>query len=94
MKSKEKIELSAGADLFNFLHDLLNKRQDLLSQAKEFDDIDNTLKEYFTGVPKFAIGKYSVEGNWAEEDIFDVPQEVKKKYQKKIKRWVVDIKEI
>ncbi|MGB2579034.1 hypothetical protein AAIR98_000953 [Elusimicrobium simillimum] len=60
-----KTKAGNGADLYFFIHELLKRREALLPKVKEFQDIDSALKEYFTGVPSFVIGNYSIKGGWA-----------------------------
>lgn len=78
---------SAGAELYGFLHGLLRRREELSAAAREFGEIDNTLKIYFEGVPAFAIGPYTVSGAWKEERVCVPPPEVARKYFKKEKVW-------
>lgn len=90
----KKPVLSSGntwAELYNILYDLLERRQYLLPYAKEFTLIDDTLKSYFSGVPSCSIGEYKVYGHCKEVETCSLPANLKNKYAKKDKRWVVEI---
>lgn len=100
MKSKrvkkvtDGVKVSAGAELYSFLYKLLERRDLLARAAKEFSDIDFTLKTYFEGVPDFVIGPYRVQGQWHTKTVFDVPQNVEKKYTRTQRFWRTSIQKL
>ncbi|MCL2888078.1 MAG: hypothetical protein FWF35_02035 [Elusimicrobia bacterium] len=88
---KDNKKISSGADLYFFIHDMLEKREDLMPLVREFEEIDATIKKYFTGAPNFIIGRYSVCGKWVERDVVKVPPKELKKYTKKERVWQIEI---
>ena len=94
LNGSKKQALSSGAtwaELYNILYELLERRQHLLPYAKEFNLIDGTLKDYFSGVPSCSIGEYKVRGRYAEQAPALQNGGLKNKYAKKDKQWVVEI---
>ncbi|WP_428897798.1 hypothetical protein Dip518_001591 [Parelusimicrobium proximum] len=63
-KKDARPSTTSGAELYNLIHEMLDRRDSLLPLAKEFSEIDHTLKTYFRGVPAFTIGRYSITGAW------------------------------
>jgi hypothetical protein len=84
-------KISSGADLYFFIHDMLEKREDLLPLAREFEEIDLTLKKYFAGAPDFILGRYSICGHWVEKSVLKMPPKELKKYTKKERVWQIEI---
>lgn len=97
MKSVEQYQdaVSTGAanwaQLYKILYDLLERRQYLIPFAREYNLIDDTLKQYFSGVPNFSIGEYKVHGFYQETESFRIPDNLKAKYARKDKKWTVEI---
>ncbi|MBT3393176.1 MAG: hypothetical protein HOF38_05215 [Elusimicrobiaceae bacterium] len=95
---KNKISLNetlgSGAELYEMVHQLLERREKLNSYVEEFNVINNALKQYFKGVPNFSIGNFIVKGNWKEVVNFYVPENIKKRYKKIDKDWDIEIKNI
>mgnify|MGYP003617653214 CR=1 FL=1 len=99
MKSKDlngskKQVLSSGAtwaELYNILYELLERRQHLLPYAREFNLIDGTLKDYFSGVPSCSIGEYKVSGRRLQSAADITGGAAKMKDTKREKQWVVEI---
>jgi len=94
VNSNKKMALNSGntwAELYNILYDLLERRQHLLPYAREFNLIDDTLKNYFSGVPSCSIGEYKVYGRYKEVETCRLPVNLKAKYAKKDRHWIVEI---
>lgn len=90
-------KLPAGgswAELYAILSDLLKRRNELLPLVKEFNLIDKALKQYFVGVKECSIGDFKIIGKCEEEQSFNLPSALKRKYIKKTKKWVVNIEKI
>ena len=91
LKSSKKQVLNSGAtwaELYNILYELLERRQSLLPYAREFNLIDGTLKDYFSGVPSCSIGEYKVSGHCLRQDAALSNGAAKVKDAKK---WIVEI---
>ncbi|MDR0952852.1 MAG: hypothetical protein LBM71_01495 [Elusimicrobiota bacterium] len=88
------ISKDAWQELYQILHTLLERRCYLQPFVKEFDYIDKTLNQYFNGVPFVRIGDYEVKSFCCEASLLELPQNIKAKYLKKEKRWVVEIKKL
>jgi len=86
--------LGSGAELYKMIHELLERREQLLSSVKEYNLIDDALKKYFQGVPNFSIGKFFIKGIWKEKKIYEIPEQIKKKYLKTNRSWDIEIKTI
>lgn len=82
------------ADLYNILYELLERREYLQPLAREFEQIDKALKDYFVGTPTCAIGGYQVSGDLVEEENFCIPEHLKNKYLRRDKKWHVEIRKI
>ena len=82
------------AELYKTLKELLDRRQALLEQVKEFEQIDNALKDYFSGVTICNIGPYKVSGYEVEEESFTLPIHLKNKYLHRDKKWRIEISKI
>ena len=82
------------AELYGTLQDLLDRRQALLLQVEEFNQLDNALKNYFSGVTLCHIGAYKVSGHEVEEETFHLPNRLKNKYLHRNKKWEVEISKI
>ncbi len=99
MKSKDlnvskKQVLNSGAtwaELYNILYELLERRQYLLPYAREFNLIDGTLKDYFSGVPSCSIGEYKVRGRCLPPALGAANGGPKVKDGRQDKQWVVEI---
>jgi hypothetical protein len=55
------------AELYKILYQLLERRRHLMPYAREFKLIDDTLKDYFSGVPGCSIGEYKISGRPAKK---------------------------
>ena len=82
------------AELYKTLQELLDKRQELLAQVQEFKQLDDALKNYFSGVNICHIGSYKVSGHEVEEETFHLPARLKNKYLHRNKKWEVEISKI
>ena len=82
------------AELYKTLQELLDRRQALLEQVEEFQQIDETLKNYFSGVTLCEIGPYKVCGHEIEKESFILPLHLKNKYLHRDKKWEVEISRI
>ncbi len=82
------------AELYKTLKELLDRRQVLLEQVQEFKQIDEALKNYFSGVTICHIGPYKVCGHEVEEERFTLPLHLKNKYLHRDKKWKVEISRI
>ena len=82
------------AELYKTLQELLDRRQALLEQVQEFQQIDEVLKNYFSGVSICHIGPYKVRGHEVEEESFNLPIRLKNKYLHRDKKWKVEISKI
>ena len=82
------------AELYKTLQELLDRRQALLEHVKEFQQIDEALKNYFSGVTICHIGPYKVHGHEVEEETFTLPNRIKNKYSHRDKKWKVEISKI
>lgn len=82
------------AELYNTLEELLDRRNALLTQVQEFNQIDLALKNYFSGINKCNIGTYKVSGREVEEETLYIPARIKNKYLRKNKKWEVEISKI
>ena len=82
------------AELYKTLQELLDRRQALLEQVQEFKQIDEALKDYFSGVTICHIGPYKVSGCEVEEEILTLPLHLKNKYLHRNKKWKVEISKI
>ena len=82
------------AELYGTLQELLDRRQALLLQVEEFRQLDNALKNYFSGVALCHIGAYKVKGYEVEEETLHIPNRLKNKYLRRNKKWEVEISKI
>jgi len=82
------------AELYGTLQDLLDRRQALLLQVEEFRQLDDALKNYFSGVALCHIGAYKVSGHEVEEETLHLPSHLKNKYLRRNKKWEVEISKI
>ncbi len=82
------------AELYTTLQELLDRRQALIPQVQEFNQLDNALKNYFSGVALCHIGSYKVSGREIEEESFHLPNRLKNKYLRRNKKWEVEISKI
>ncbi len=82
------------AELYKTLQELLDRRQALLEQVQEFKQIDDALKNYFSGVSICHIGPYKVRGHEVEEESFNLPLRIKNKYLHRNKKWEVEISKV
>ena len=82
------------AELYKTLQELLDRRQTLLEQVQEFQQIDEALKNYFSGVTSCHIGPYKIRGHEVEEENFILPLHLKNKYLHRDKKWKVEISKI
>lgn len=82
------------AELYKTLKELLDRRQALLEPVREFQQIDDALKNYFSGVSICHIGPYKVRGHEVEEESFNLPIRLKSKYLHRNKKWEVEISKI
>jgi len=82
------------AELSKTLQELLDRRQALLEKVQEFQQIDEALKNYFSGVTICNIGPYKVQGHEVEEETFTLPNRIKNKYLHRNKKWKVEISKI
>ncbi len=92
LNGSKKQTLNSGAtwaELYNILYELLERRQYLLPYAREFNLIDGTLKDYFSGVPSCSIGEYKVRGSYVRTAFPNGG--AKAKDAKKDKQWTVEI---
>lgn len=94
VKKTEDKKISAGAELYSFLHALLERRATLASAAKEFSEIDTALKTYFKGSPALVIGEYKVLGEWKARTVCALPPSLAKKYARTERVWQTSIKKI
>lgn len=91
---KNKTQQQTWAELYTTLQELLDRRQELLLQVQEFNQLDNALKNYFFGIPLCHIGSYQVSGHEVEEESFHLPNHLKNKYLRRNKKWEVEISKI
>lgn len=82
------------AELYKTLQELLDRRQALLEPVREFQQIDEALKNYFSGVSICHIGPYKVRGHEVEEESFNLPIRLRSKYLHRDKKWEVEISKI
>ena len=82
------------AELYKTLKELLDRRQALLEPVQEFNQIDDALKNYFSGVRVCHIGPYKVNGHEVEEENIILPLHLKSKYLHRDKKWKVEISKI
>lgn len=100
MEHEEKNQISlnetlgSGAELYQMVHQLLERREKLTGYVAEYNTIDNALKQYFKGVPSFSIGNFVVKGNWKKVINFCLPEKIKERYMKIDKDWDIEIKNI
>ena len=95
LNKKSKLPVGGSwAELYGILSDLLKRRSYLLPLAKEFNLIDNALKQYFTGVKECSIEGFKIKGKCEEGKTYNLPYKIKQKYATKTKKWVVNIEEM
>ena len=82
------------AELYKTLRELLDRRQALLEPVREFQEIDDALKDYFSGVTICNIGPYKVCGHEVVEESLNLPLRLKNKYLHRNKKWKVEISKI
>ena len=92
--SNNKQYKQTWAELYTTLQELLDRRQALLQQVEEFKQLDNALKNYFSGVSVCHIGPYKVKGREVEEENCCLPTRLKNKYTYRNKKWEVEISKI
>lgn len=73
------------------LEQSLNRRAELEPAKKEFEKLDEEIKESFREVELAVVGTWIVSGKWQDRKSYAVPEDVKKPYQKTTKAWVVKI---
>lgn len=83
----KEIEIVNDDDLF----ELLKKWDILKPMAKEFEEINDILKEKLHGKDKILIGDYLIEGRWKKLITYEIPHEIKRKYAKEVQYWLKKI---
>lgn len=64
----------------------LERREELRESAKEYDDLDSDIKAKLRGVEMGISGRFVIEGKWSKTTKLELPEEIKKKYQKTIEK--------
>ena len=82
------------AELYTTLQELLDRRQALLQQVEEFKQIDNALKNYFSGVSICHIGPYKVQSHEVKEETYCLPHHIRNKYTFHNRKWEIEISKI
>ncbi len=73
------------------LLELLQRRESLKEQAKEYDEADSEIKEMVRNKEKIACGDFLIIGKAFKQTRYDVPDELKKQYAKQTDGWRVNI---
>jgi len=71
----------------------LERWKELKESAKEFQELDSELKEIFRG-KNLIIGDFKIESREFERTVYEIPQDVKSQYVKKMKYWKTIIEEL
>lgn len=80
------------------LEDTLDRREFLKPLAKEYEELDDTIKSTFKGVPEAFVGKnyqiISKEQNRSSVDSKAMPEDLRKQYTVQTKVWITKILKI
>jgi len=85
----KEVEIDTGE-----LETMLDRLEELKPAVKEYDEIDEQVKEIVTGKEKILAGNYFITGKWAERKSYDVPVEIKTQYEKVTQYWRKTIKRL
>ena len=61
---------------------MLDRREELKEAAREYDDLDEDVKQRLRGVETGVAGKFLIEGKWGKHTTYEIPKDVKRKYEK------------
>lgn len=76
------------------LERLLSRRAELEPGASEYDKVDKEIKERLREVPMAVVGDWMITGQWQTRKFYEVPEAIKKNYQKESKAWIMKIKKL
>lgn len=62
------------------LEAMLDRREELIEQAGEYDHLDKQVKEILRGVEMGVAGKYIINGKWGKSSRVELPAELKAQY--------------
>lgn len=72
----------------------LSRRDELAAAVKEYDAIDEEIKEMFRGKPDTIVGNFSITGKPYKTTSYDIPAEIKKQYAIAKESWRCSIKKL
>lgn len=78
----KEVEIDTGE-----LSTMLDRLEELKVYVKEYDEIDDQVKELVEGKEKILAGNYFITGKWQERKSYDVPMDIKATYEKITKFW-------
>lgn len=76
------------------LEELLNRRAELVGAYKEYNEINDRIKQISNGHEKMIVGDWLITGKYYERANYKIPDEIKKKYLEKMKYWKTNIAKI
>jgi len=76
------------------LAEWLDKLESLKPAVREYEEIDEMVKRTVVGREKILAGEWFVTGKWQERKGYDLPDEIKQKYQTVSRFWRRNVKKV
>jgi CRISPR/Cas system-associated exonuclease Cas4 (RecB family) len=76
------------------LSEMLDRLEELKPIVKEYEEIDDQVKETVKGREKILAGNWFVTGKYYDRKSYDVPAEIKSQYEKVTQYWKTAIKKV
>lgn len=89
----EHIGKEVEIDTLN-LSEMLDRLEELKPIVKEYEEIDDQVKETVKGREKILAGNWFVTGKYYDRKSYDVPAEIKSQYEKVTQYWKTAIKKV
>jgi len=70
---------------------MLKRRGELQPAVKEFEELDDKIKNSVKEMPMVSIGNWLITGKWQERKTFNIPELIKKQYEVVKKYWITKI---
>ena len=66
---------------------MLDRLEELKPVVKEYDEIDEQVKQIVEGREKILAGSWFVTGKYIEKKTYDIPADIKAQYEKITRYW-------
>lgn len=66
---------------------MLDRLEELKPVVKEYEEIDEKVKEAVQGHEKILAGNWFIQGKWLDKKSYDIPAEIKAQYEKITQYW-------